>query len=247
MSRADLQQRSWQALIARASAPYAHSGRFAWHFARGKLRWDPVFRHLIVDGVIPPGARVLDIGCGQGLLASLLHAAAHEAGDGRWPAGWAASPANARVTGIELQPREVARARAALGDRADFVCADMRRVAFPGSDAVVILDALHYIEAAEQDEVLARARDALGGRGRLVLRVGDRAARGRFALGQWIDGIVAFLRGGAFRPRAGRTLGEWQACLAALGFQVSSRPMGRGTPFANVLLVGTVGVEVGAP
>ena len=51
------------------------SGRFAWHFARGKLRWDPVFGHLLAHGLIAPRTRVLDIGCGQGLLASLLRAA----------------------------------------------------------------------------------------------------------------------------------------------------------------------------
>ena len=37
---------------------------------------DPVFRHLLERGLIAPGARVVDIGCGQGLLASLLGAAA---------------------------------------------------------------------------------------------------------------------------------------------------------------------------
>ena len=117
---------TWRALVAAASAPYQRSGRFAWHFARGKLRWDPVFGHLLARGVIAPRSRVLDIGCGQGLLASLLAAAAAAASQGRWPSGWAAPPIDVRVSGIELQARDVARARDALGDSADIVCADMR-------------------------------------------------------------------------------------------------------------------------
>ncbi|MDQ2927836.1 MAG: methyltransferase type 11, partial [Pseudomonadota bacterium] len=67
---------AWRTLVETASAPYARGGRFALHFARGKLRWDPVFHHLIGRGLVGPSSRVLDIGCGQGLLASLLAAAA---------------------------------------------------------------------------------------------------------------------------------------------------------------------------
>ena len=233
-------RRAWAALVDAASAPYARAGRFAWHFARGKLTWDPVFGHLVARGLIAPRARGLDIGCGQGLLASLLQAASAEAARGRWPDDWAEAPAGTRVTGIELMPRDVARARDALGDRAEFVCADMRSTPFPPADTVVILDVLHYISVAEQDEVLVRVRGALGDGGRLLLRVGDAASRSRFSISQWVDRIVTAVRGHRERPRFGRSLAEWQARLAALGFEVSSTPMHRGTPFANVLLVGRV-------
>ena len=233
-------RRAWRSLCDSASAPYKRAGRFAWHFARGKLRWDPVFGHLVAAGLIAPGARVLDIGCGQGLLASLVRAAGHAAQSGHWPSEWAAAPTGARVTGIELMPREVARARDALGDSAEFVCADMRSAAFPEADAVVILDVLHYVPIDAQDAILARVRTALGGGGRLVLRVGDAAAQRRFASSQWVDRVVTLARGQPVRPRHGRTLAEWTRRLGELGFAVSSRPMHAGTPFANVLLVGTL-------
>ena len=241
MSDAARNAPSWRALVDRASAAYRPAGRFARQFARGKLNWDPVFRHLLVHGLISPRSRVLDIGCGRGLLASLLMAASGEAQSGRWPAGWAAAPADARVTGIDLLARDVARARGALGSDADFVCGDMRSVAFPTVDTVVILDALHYIDAPEQDAVLTRVRSALGEGGRLVLRVGDAASRRGFAASQWVDRIVCLVRGKGMRPRSGRTLAEWKARLTALGFDVSSQPMAEGTPFANVLLVGSIG------
>ena len=231
---------AWRTIIESASAPYARDGRFAVHFARGKLRWDPVFRHLIGHGLVAPRSRVLDIGCGQGLLASLVAAAASLARSGAWPADWAEAPAGARVTGIELAPRDVSRARAALGDAADFVCGDMRHAVFPKTDTVVLLDVLHYISHAEQDALLARVRAALAEGGRLLMRVGDAASRRGFAASQWVDRLVALLRGRRARPRSGRTLVEWRAHLVALGFRVTSEPMHRGTPFANVLLVATV-------
>lgn len=236
---------AWPALIRRASACYRPAGRFALHFARGKLRWDPVFRHFLVHGLIAPGSRVLDIGCGQGLLASLLEAAQDAARRGRWPAGWAAPPADVRLTGIELSAREVARARDALGDGAEFVCGDMRSVAFPPVDTIVILDVLHYVDRHEQDAVLARARAALGDNGSLLLRVGDAASRRRFVTSQWVDRLVFLLRGCRARPQPGRAVVEWIAHLVALGFAVQALPMSQGTPFANVLLVATLG-PVGA-
>lgn len=237
----------WPALLDAASAPYQRVGRFAWHFARGKLGIDPVFRHMLQAGLIPPKARVLDIGCGQGLLASLLQRCGEFERSGRWPRHWPAAPAPARVTGIELMPRDVQRAQAALGSGAgsiaEFICGDMRTTPFPDSDAVVILDVLHYITVLEQNEVLARVRRALPAGGTLLLRIGDASAKRGFVTSQWVDRIVTFVRGHRVVPQYGRTLAEWTAQLESLGFVVKSQPMSEGTPFANVLLVARVGVQ----
>jgi SAM-dependent methyltransferase len=239
MNERPTETRTWHELLERASAPYRSAGRFAWHFARGKLGYDPVFRHLLATGLIAPGARVLDIGCGQGLLASLLRACSELGKRGEWPQQWPAAPGGARVTGIELMERDIVRARSALGEGQDtrFVCGDMRRVDFPECDAVVILDVLHYVTIAEQDAVLQRVRDALVPGGRLLLRVGDAQARAGFAISQWVDRVVTRVRGHGVPPVYGRPLPEWIARLRSLGMQVQARPMSAGTPFANVLLV----------
>ena len=59
----------WRQLHQAASDPYRRTGMFGWQFARGKLARDPVFRAVLQRGLIRPRAQVLDIGCGQGLLA----------------------------------------------------------------------------------------------------------------------------------------------------------------------------------
>lgn len=228
---------AWRQLLNRASAPYRRAGRFAQYFARGKLGMDPVFRHLLGAGLIAPKARVLDIGCGQGLLASLLQACGQAQAAGQWASDWPAAPSAARVTGIELMSRDVERARAALGAAATFVCADMRQADFPAADVVVILDVLHYITQAEQDRVLERVRDALVPGGRLLLRVGDAAERKGYAISQWVDWTVTRIRGHQVPPTYGRPLSAWIAQLQSLGMSVEPRPMSQGTPFANVLLV----------
>ncbi len=233
---------AWRALHAAACAPYRAAGRWAWHWARGKLARDPVFRGLLERGDLPAAARVLDIGCGQGLVASLLQACADAAAQGRWPAAWPAAPSAVAYTGIELMARDVERGRTALQGLAlapRFVCADMRQAALPACDLVVILDVLHYVDHEAQQAVLQRVRAALAGapQGRLLLRVGDAAARRGFAASQWVDRIVTSVRGHRAPPTWGRPLAEWVALLQAQGYRVRSVPMSQGTPFANVLLI----------
>lgn len=229
------------ALLEQATAPYRPLGKFAWHFARGKLSGDPAFAGLLQRGLIPAQARVLDIGCGQGLLAALLGSLTGDSPAERaWPAGWAPPPVGARVHGIELMPRDVARAQQALaplGERARFTLGNMCTTAFTPAEAVVILDVLHYVDYAAQDDVLRRVHEALTPGGVLLLRVGDAAAGLPFRISNWVDAVVTFVRGHRLSRLYCRPLGDWQARLQSLGFIVDTIPMHAGTPFANILLV----------
>ncbi|MDO9357775.1 MAG: class I SAM-dependent methyltransferase [Polaromonas sp.] len=229
-------------LIARASLPYKASGPYPWFFARGKLGGDPAFAYLLSSGLLQGRSRVLDIGCGQGLLTSWLFSAQALAANGKWPAGWAPAPSVAHVRGIELMAHDVARADSALADevaagRAEFVQGDMCSTAFGQSDAVVILDVLHYVPIAAQDEVLTRVRDSLSPGGVLLLRVGDAAAGLPFAISNWVDHVVTTLRGHRLGTLYCRPLTDWQQALQKLGFTVETQALSQGTPFANVLLV----------
>ncbi len=244
---------AWRYLHETATAPYQKAGRFAWHFARGKLGRDPVFRGLIEGGLIGGVRhRVVDIGCGQGLLAGLLAAMSALQAQGRWPGTWAATSARPEYTGIELMPRDIARAVQSIGDLRPtprFVCADMCNAELPACDLVVILDVLHYVDLEAQESVLQRVRGALrrGAQnpsgnsacapGRLLLRIGDASSRRGFVISQWVDRTVTRVRGHRVSPTWGRSVAAWVAVLEKLGFHVYSLPMSAGTPFANVLLV----------
>lgn len=231
-------------LVDEAAAPYRAAGRFAWHFARGKLGGDPAFAGLLAHGLIANRARLLDIGCGQGLLAAWLHAARMRHARGEWPAAWPAPPRTLSIHGIELMPRDVERARHALGTLdgcITFTCGDMCHTDFGKADIVVILDVLHYVDIAAQDDVLRRVRDALLPGGCLLLRIGDAAAGLPFRLSFWVDHVVSFVRGHGRVRMYCRSLAQWRAALNELGFAVTSMDMHAGTPFANVLLIAKLG------
>ncbi|CAN5372685.1 hypothetical protein BH09PSE5_BH09PSE5_30560 [soil metagenome] len=232
---------AWRHIVGTARAPYRKAGFFAHQFAQGKLTRDPVFRYLCERGELSGRKHVLDIGCGQALLASLLSACHSAQSTGHWPHAWRVAPSVTTYTGIELMQRDVDRAHAALIDlpgQRRFVCGDVCSTELPPCDAVVILDVLHYVPHAQQDALLTRVRDSLRPGGKLLLRVGDMAARRGFATSQWVDRVVTLVRGHRIAPTFGRTLTEWAALLEALGFTTSTTPMSRGTPFANVLLTG---------
>jgi SAM-dependent methyltransferase len=233
---------AWRRLHRAATAPYRKAGNFAWHFARGKLGHDPVFRGLVERGLIGEDRhRVVDIGCGQGLFASLLSAmGTMQSRLGQWLASWPATPAVTNYTGIELMSRDVVRAESSighLGSAPRFVCADMRTAALPPCDLVVILDVLHCVDFEAQEGVLGRVHAAMQPGGRLLLRVGDAASRRGFAISQWVDRTVTRIRGHRVSPTWGGPLADWTVLLQRHGFSVHSIPMSKGTPFANVLLV----------
>ena len=97
------------ALVDAASARYRAGGRFAWHFARGKLGMDPLFIDLLRLGLLPAHGRFLDLGCGQAVLAAWLLAAEELHAAGQWPAGWVPPPRVQSLHALELMPRDVAR------------------------------------------------------------------------------------------------------------------------------------------
>jgi SAM-dependent methyltransferase len=224
-------------LLARAANPYRCAGRFAYHFARGKLHYDPVFRSILEGGLIHGQPRILDLGCGQGLLSAWLHAARHCYEQGAWPQCWPPPPAPRSIRGIELMERDVTRARRGLRDTCEILQGDIREMSFGSADVVVILDVLHYMPEASQRDVLLRVRAALPPGGMLLLRVGDADAGLRFRITCWSDRLILLLRGHGLPPLHCRGLERWRVLLQECGFDSRPEPMSQGTLFANVLLI----------
>ena len=204
-----------------AAARYPRGDLFARKFAFGKLTGDPAFAYLLGNDLIPQDARVLDLGCGQGVLGALLAAAGRD---------------RLRYTGVDIVPRDIERARHACPG-AQFVAGDIRTTGFGPADVVVILDVLHYIDYAAQADVLARVRSALAAGGVLLLRVGDQSPSLRFRVTIAVDRLVMRLRGHRLARLYCKPLAQWVRELEDLGFAVAATPMSEGTPFANVLLV----------
>lgn len=226
-------RRLWLAVSRR----YLPSGVLHWEFVLGKLVRDPVYRALLRDGLLPREGRLLDLGCGRGIVAALLAEAAAARADGSWPADWPEPPMGLQVTGVELRPRVAAVARRALRGIATVKNGSLADYLPEPADGILLLDVLHYLDAETQNRVLARAVDALKPGGVLVLREVDAAAGMRYWLTRVAERLATILRG---RPRqrfAYRSIEAWRALLESAGLTVTATPMSEGTPFGNTLLV----------
>ena len=224
-----------RAFLAAAADRYLPVGVTAWEFARNKLRSDPVYADVVFGGHLPATGRLLDVGCGQGLLLAALATARAWHAHGTWPSGWPPPP-DLELHGIELRQRPVEVARVALGTDAAIVRADVMDTDLGGLDAVAIVDVLHLLPRSHQDALLTRLAGALRPGGVLLLREADAAAGWRFQLVR----AVNFLRGlaqGRWRRFAFRTVPEWEQALQGLGLRVARPSDSSNATFANVLFV----------
>jgi uncharacterized protein (DUF2062 family) len=227
-------------LVRRASDRYIATSVTAWEFARGKLRGDPLYRAVLVDGSLPSGGTLVDVGCGQGLMLAVLVEAADAWRTGRFSAAPDAPPAPPTfdlLVGIELRPRIAAIARHALGDRATIVEGDARVQMPARCRAVLFFDVLHMVPAHDQEALLASAAAALEPGGTILVREVAAAAGWRFKAvhaGNWLKARVT----GNWRQTFHfRTAAAWIALAERQGFRVETRETSEGTPFGNVLFV----------
>jgi uncharacterized protein (DUF2062 family) len=227
--------RHFAELVRRAADRYAGASITAWEFARGKLRGDPIYRATLSTDILTSGGTLLDIGCGQGLTLALLAEARRAVDAGTWPPGLPPPPRFERMAGIETRRRVTTIARAALEGDAEIIEGDARKLSMERVSAVLLFDVLHLMRPEDQDALLAQTAARLEPGGVVLVREADASAGWRFTavrLGNRLKAIVFGTRQQSFHAR---TETEWRECFARRGFRTDVRPMGEGTPFANVL------------
>jgi 2-polyprenyl-3-methyl-5-hydroxy-6-metoxy-1,4-benzoquinol methylase len=189
------------------------------HFTREKLRRDPVARALASAGLL---GSVLDVGCGRGQLSLLL-----------LELGLAE-----RVVGCDWD-----RAKVDLGNRAAeelaarFTTEDVASADLEAADTVLLVDVLHYLDAAKQDALLARTARKVKPGGRLFVREASLGFGWRSAFTSFVERIsqaVKFNLGERIAIR--HVEREFVPLLEREGMRCRVTPCWSGTPFANVLL-----------
>jgi SAM-dependent methyltransferase len=220
-----------------ATRSYRAAGKYAWCFAWGKLRHDPVFHALLRRGLLPDSGSLIDLGCGQGVLLSLLKAARDLHADGRWPVDWPPPPTRLALRGVDADPGRVQIARRALDGGAQVELSDLCEVDFQACSVIVMLDVLLYLEEAQQERVLEKATTALRPGGLLLLREPDADASFAFRMTKLSAWLEALTRGKLGTKLHCRSAARWAELLERRGLVVDSAPMSDGTPFCNVLFV----------
>ncbi len=229
-----------------ASDPYLPFSITAWEFARGKLRGDPLYRTTVTAGLSSGGGTVVDVGCGQGLMLSVLVQAQRQWAEGTWPAGLPPPPRFDRMVGIELRPRVARLARRALSPAVEVLSGDARDSLPPAADAVLFFDVLHLVSPEDQERLIARAVVALTPGGTILIREADRSSGWRFMTVRLGNRLKSIVFGQWRQPFHFRSSSGWASLLSREGLHVAVQPMGEGTPFANVLIRGVRSADTSA-
>jgi SAM-dependent methyltransferase len=190
-------------------------------YVAGKLRSDPL-TNLIAD-LLPGSGRLLDAGAGRGQFGLLCVELGH----------------CQSLCAFDADPRKVLVCRAAAGPDARVELRDLLDLPRAEFDTVLLLDVLHYLPRAEQQQLLGRVAASLP-RGRIFIRELD-AIPGARSLAtrasEWLAKISGYHRGRSthhYRPAS-----EIVAELGALHFTCEVKGAAEGTPFGNVLIIAT--------
>lgn len=185
-------------------------------------RWHVRFRwrlcpFLQIAGHIPREGKIVDIGCGRGMLANYL----------------ALHGPDRRVTGIDKQVRRIEAAQATVGERKNirFRLQDALELEREEYDVIVLSDMLHHLSYPEQDRLLEHCFRILPEGGLLLLEDVTTDPRWKWLAHFLIDRTLNLGKRQNFRR-----LADWIAALKQLGFTVEHYPAHRGIPLPDFLL-----------
>ncbi len=102
---------------------------------------------------------ILDLGCGYGFMSYMLSFTA---------------PLR-RITGVDHDPEKIRVAVNCISknENIDFICEDITRYSFGNKDAILLIDVLHYLPQASQEELLSRCIEKINPGGMILIRDAD--------------------------------------------------------------------------
>ena len=182
---------------------------------------DGIYREMLA--LIPPGANVLDLGCGLGLLGMLL----------------AARGLGNETYGIEWDPTKAHFAKSLAGQAQSFqvVRGDLLSEPWPECSVIVLLDVLHYFRQDQQTALLIRTAEHLPEGGRLLLRVMDSEAKGVAAVTRFCERTAVGLGWNHASRVHWRPLEATRKDAREAGFSILSLPGEAASSIGNRLLI----------
>lgn len=202
------------------------AARFRWpwqrDYVRAKLRLDPAFA-AVADRIAGSASDVLDIGCGFGLLGFHLRECGFRG----------------NYRGIDFDRAKIAQARRITREYGiDLVFNDGDANSLPEfSGHVILLDVLHYLDAAEQQLLLRDAAARVAPGALLIVRNVLRERSWRFRATVWEERFAYAVRWMRSPPRHFPDRAEVEAPLRVAGLDIDVRPLWGSTPFNSYAIV----------
>ncbi|MBI2450064.1 MAG: class I SAM-dependent methyltransferase [Candidatus Nealsonbacteria bacterium] len=182
-----------------------------------KLRWR-LCPFEEVEKYVPRKGKILDLGCGYGILANLMALKSKER----------------EVLGIDGSAERIAVAKLSIGDRKNiqFFSQDIKDVA-PGScRGAVMTDFLHHIPLAVSKNLFKIIYEKLASDGTLVIQDADNFPRWKYFCSLLVDTSLNI-----GKPLYYRSAFEWKKTLEDFGFRVAIAKAQKDLPFPDIILI----------
>jgi uncharacterized protein (DUF2062 family)/ubiquinone/menaquinone biosynthesis C-methylase UbiE len=212
---------SWQETSRQMVRRFSSAPRHLRYYVKCKLHWDPVYRQIA--NLLHGRQNILDLGTGLGLFP-ILSAIRGRAGNS---------------IGIDWDSSKIKYGQQASMDlpQVKLIQADLRAYEYPPSDAVLLIDVLHYYDARLQEVILSRAVNCLQPGGLILLRETEPSQLSFITRGlEWMALRSGWNRGPALHYQP---IEDICTHLEELGLQVSIKPSCSYCHRGNILLIAT--------
>ncbi len=173
-----------------------------------------------IESHIPREGKIIDIGCGYGLLANFL----------------TLRSSKRDVTGIDLSVRRIRAAKETTGSRRNirFKLMNVLDLELGELNAAVMSDFLHHIDYRAQEELLAHCYQKLPTGGLLIIEEVDDEPLCKYWFNTIVDRMLNIGKGIFFRNQR-----EFRELLERIGFKVSVKEANKGLPLSDVIFICT--------
>jgi len=171
-----------------------------------------------MEKYIPKEGRVIDIGCGYGLLANFL-----------------TLKSNRRdVTGVDLSEKRISVAQKTTDNRNKicFKSVNVLDLQLGKYCAMVMSDFLHHIDYKAQEELLVRCYQKIAPGGLLIIEEVDNRPLCKYWFNTIVDRMLNIGEGIFFRNQR-----EFRELLEEIGFKVSIKKAHKGIPLSDVIYI----------
>jgi 1-acyl-sn-glycerol-3-phosphate acyltransferase len=137
---------------------YLYKGPVLEWYMRIKTRLEKNYK--VFHELVPRQGKILDIGCGYGFMSYML----------------SFTSAQREITGIDYDEDKIDTANHCFSktDRINFVHSYVMEFDFEKYDAIILADMLHYLQPAEQKQVIEKCISNLRAGGMIIIRDGDK-------------------------------------------------------------------------